>query len=463
MKREKRLTIIFWLLLGSCILGSLVQTALNTALSPIMEELGISAATAQWLGSSYSLAMGIMVLMTAFLIRRCPSRQLFLWAMALFAAGLLMDGVARSFPVLVTGRILQAIGCGIIMSLSQVIILTRFPEERRGTLMGIYGLSVCAAPVLAPTLAGIVVDMAGWKMIFWGSLAIACILFFLSLFFMESLTQKEEVFFDAVSVLLCSVGYIGWILGAGNISEIAGKPLLCLGPIAVGLAAAVLFVIRQLCLEQPFLNIRIFSNREFRCAVLASMLLYAVMMAGSMLIPVYIQSMRGYSATVSGLITMPGSLATALVSPLAGKLYDKFGIRKLYLAGTTCLLASSVCCAFLGAETPLLLIAVLFVLRSVAIGVLMMPAVTWGMSTLEKRDTADGTSLLTSLRTIAGALGGALFLSLMSMCAGGRETADMIYGTDMAFLGMGLLAAVLTAMAVFRIGKEQKSTEQAES
>lgn len=116
--------------MGSCILGSLVQTALNTALSPVMEELGISAATAQWLGSSYSLAMGIMVLMTAFLIRRCPSRQLFLGAMAIFAGGLLLDGVAMGFSMLVTGRILQAIRCGIIMSLSQVIILTRFPEER---------------------------------------------------------------------------------------------------------------------------------------------------------------------------------------------------------------------------------------------------------------------------------------------------------------------------------------------
>lgn len=453
MKREKKLTIIFGLLLGSCILGSLVQTALNTALSPIMKELGISAATAQWLGSAYSLAMGIMVLMTAFLIRSCPSRRLFMLALAVFMAGLLMDAAAGNFPALVAGRVLQAVGCGIIMSLSQVIILTKFPEEKRGSLMGIYGLAVCAAPVLAPTLAGIIVDIAGWKMIFWGSLLIACALFFLSFFFMENMTEKEKVSFDMLSVALCSAGYIGIILGAGNISGIAQKPFQCIGPIAAGFAAAVLFVLRQLRLEQPFLNIRIFCNREFRCAVLASMLLYGIMMAGSMLMPVYIQSMRGYTATVSGLITMPGSLATALASPLAGRLYDRFGIRKLYLAGTACLLASSVCCGFLSGKTSLILIAVLFVLRSIAIGLLMMPTVTWGMSTMQRQDAADGTSLITSLRTIAGAFGGALFMSIMSLCARGTETADMIYGVDIAFLGMGALAAVLTAIAVLRIGK----------
>lgn len=458
MKTEKKLTIVFGLLLSSCILGSLVQTALNTALSPIMEEFGISAATAQWLGSAYSLAMGIMVLTTAFLIRRCPSRKLFLAAMGVFMAGLLMDGAAWNFPVLVAGRILQAIGCGILMSLSQVIILTKYPEERRGTLMGVYGLAVCAAPVLAPTLAGIIVDLAGWKMIFWGSLGIACVLFVLSLFFMENLTEKEAVSFDVVSVALCAAGYIGLTLAVGNISEIARAPFACLVPGVIGLAGTGLFVRRQLNQEQPFLHIRIFSNREFRLAVLASMLLYAVMMAGSMLIPVYIQSMRGYSATVSGLITMPGSLATALVSPIAGKLYDKFGVRKLYLAGTICLLASSAGCGFLGAETPLLLIAGLFVLRSVAVGMLMMPTVTWGMSTLEKRHAADGTSLLTSLRTIAGAFGGALFMSVMTMCAGGTQTADMIHGTDMAFWGMTLLAAVLTGMAVFGIGASKRDS-----
>lgn len=456
MKKEKGLMIIFWLLLGSCILGSLVQTALNTALSPIMEELGITAATAQWLGSAYSLAMGIMVLMTAFLIRRCPSRKLFLLAMTVFMIGLLMDAEAWNFPVLVAGRVLQAVGCGIIMSLSQVIILTKFPEEKRGTLMGIYGLAVCAAPVLAPTLAGIIVDIAGWKMIFWISLAIACVLFLFSVFFMENLTEEEKVSFDTLSVVLCSIGYIGIILGTGNISEIAQNPFWCLGPIVVGLAAAVLFVLRQMRLECPFLNIRIFSNREFRCAVLASMLLYGIMMAGSMLIPVYIQSMRGYPATVSGLITMPGSLATALVSPLAGKLYDRFGIRRLYLVGTVCLLVSSVCCGFLSGETSLILIAVLFILRSIAIGLLMMPAVTWGMSTLQKQDTADGTSLITSLRTIAGAFGGALFMSIMTLCTWGTETADMIYGVNIAFWGMGVLSAVLVVMTVLKIGKNNR-------
>lgn len=145
---------IFAILLSSCIVSSMVHTVLNTALFPIMEEFDISAARAQWLITAFSLVMGVMVLATASLIRRFPNRPLYLTFMGLFCLGLLLSAAAPSFSVLLIGRILQALGCGMLLSLTQVVVLSAYPSEAQGRVMGIYGLAVSAAPVLAPTLSG---------------------------------------------------------------------------------------------------------------------------------------------------------------------------------------------------------------------------------------------------------------------------------------------------------------------
>ncbi|MFR5630942.1 MAG: MFS transporter, partial [Ruthenibacterium lactatiformans] len=158
---------IFAILLSSCIVSSMVHTVLNTALFPIMEEFDISAARAQWLITAFSLVMGVMVLATASLIRRFPNRPLYLTFMGLFCLGLLLSAAAPSFSVLLIGRILQALGCGMLLSLTQVVVLSAYPSEAQGRVMGIYGLAVSAAPVLAPTLSGIVIDLFGWHMVFW--------------------------------------------------------------------------------------------------------------------------------------------------------------------------------------------------------------------------------------------------------------------------------------------------------
>ena len=159
--RQKML--IFINIMITCIASSMLATALTTALPPIMEDFGLTIATGQWLTSGYSLAMGIMMPLTAFLITRFPTKRLYVTAIGLFIAGLLICVLAPSFPVMMVGRILQASGNGILTSMAQVILLTVFPEDKRGTIMGWYGLSVGAAPVIAPTLAGVLVDSFGWQ------------------------------------------------------------------------------------------------------------------------------------------------------------------------------------------------------------------------------------------------------------------------------------------------------------
>ncbi|MDT2704285.1 MFS transporter [Enterococcus dongliensis] len=144
------------------------------------------------------------------------------------------------------------------------------------------------------------------------------------------------------------------------------------------------------------------------------MLLYFIMMGSSIILPLLIQSIEGYSATVSGLVTLPGSLAMTLISPFTGKFYDKFGMKKLFFVGAIALLLSNLGMVFITLKTTIFIIALLNAFRSIAIGCLMMPLVTWGMSHIDNSLTAHGTALLTSLRTIAGAIGSAVFVSLMT-------------------------------------------------
>ena len=301
---------IFAILLSSCIVSSMVHTILNTALSPIMEEFGVSAARAQWLITAFSLVMGIMVLATASLIRRFPNRPLYLTFMGLFCLGLLLSAAAPSFSVLLIGRILQALGCGMLLSLTQVVVLSAYPSEAQGRVMGIYGLAVSAAPVLAPTLSGIVIDLFGWHMVFWCALILSGIVWCAGLAFMKNITPTEAFTFDGLSLALGACGFTGVVLGLGNAGSYGLFTISVLLPLMAGVVLLYIFTHRQFRLKTPFLNLSLFGAKKFRLSVIASMLLYASMMAATTLLPLYIQTFRGLGATASGLVP-PGRCVTA--------------------------------------------------------------------------------------------------------------------------------------------------------
>ena len=167
----------------------------------------------------------------------------------------------------------------------------------------------------------------------------------------------------------------------------------------------------------------------------------------------------GYSAVVSGLVTLPGTLATALVSPFAGKLYDKMGIKKIFVIGSAALVISNIGMYFLTMTTPLWTAAALNVIRNIAIGSLMMPLLTWGTSNVHPTKMAGASSLLTSLRTIAGSIGSAVFVGIMTVVsASSAETygdTAMMHGMNVSFLGMTAGAVVLFLIAVFAV-REKK-------
>lgn len=458
--KQKRL-LIFFNILVTCIATSMLATSLTTALPPILNDFQISATMGQWLTSGYSLAMGIMMPATAFLIRRFKTKKLYLSAIACFMFGLIIAIFSPNFTMLMIGRIFQAAGNGILASMAQVVIFSIYPKEEVGSIMGLYGLSVGAAPVITPTIAGIIVDYVGWKMIFVIALAIIAVAFVLAVRVFDDVLDTVKQKFDTLSFILSALAYSGIILAIGNVGNYSFLSLNIMLPVIIGIAAMMVFVYRQLHMEMPFLELRILKNREFMLSVIGSMILYLVMMGSSIIMPLYVQSIKGMSATVSGLVTLPGALLMALVSPFTGKIYDKIGIKKLFIAGALFMLISNFGMIFVSMETSIIAAAILNVIRSISIGCLMMPLVTWGLSGIEIENTAHGTALLTSLRTIAGAIGSAVFVAIMTVVAGNSVESfgenAYIHGLNMTFIVMTCVTSILLFIAVFCVKEKNTS------
>lgn len=460
---NKKRTLIFVDILITCIASSMLATALTTALPPIMADFHISVTTGQWLTSGYSLAMGIMMPLTAFLITRFPTKRLYLLGILFFIAGLTCCVIARWFPIMMLGRVLQACGNGILLSMSQVILLTIYPPEKRGTIMGLYGLSIGAAPVISPTLAGILVDSFGWRMIFYISIGIMLIslIFAISVFDNVLATMKRK--FDGFSFVLSALAFGGITLGIGNIGSRSPTAAQTYMPLVIGIISAAFFVYRQLHIKEPFLELRILKQKQYALSVLGSMLLYLVMMGSSIIIPLYVQSIMGYSVTTSGLVTLPGSLVMAAISPFAGIIYDRIGMKKLFVAGAFCMLLSNIGMFFITKEMSIWIASFYNMMRCAAIGCLMMPLVTWGISGIQPELTAHGTALVNSLRTISGAIGTAVFVGIMTMVTNhsidryGENAA--IHGLNMTFLAMSAATLILVFIAAFLVKGGRAHTE----
>lgn len=455
---SRKRSLIFICLIVSGVASATLATAMTTALPELVRYFGVSTSTGQWVTSGYSLAMGMVMPLTAFLITRFPTKKLYLTGIAGFIVGLLLSIFAGNFGVMMLGRVLQACGNGVLMSAAQVVILTVYPTEKKGTMMGTYGLVTTAAPIVAPTIAGLMIDAFGWKSIFYLVLVIMSLSFIFSAVVFADVLEIQNKKFDFLSFVESIFAFGGITLGIGNISSYGMLSIQAGLPLLVGLVVCALFIVRQCTLDKPFLDVKILGNRNYAVSVIASMVLYLVMMGSSVMMPLYVQSVMGYSAVVSGLVTLPGSLATALASPIAGKLYDKMGIKKIFVTASAALLVSNFGMGFLSMNTPLWVAAALNVIRNTAIGSLMMPLLTWGTSNVSAKKVADASSLLTSFRTIAGAIGSAVFVGIMTSVSVSTAAVygdkALMHGMNVSYLWMTAGSLLLLLIAVFGVRRK---------
>lgn len=447
--------IFFVLVLGS-VITSIVSTVMSTALPVIMVDFSIPASQAQMVTSIYSLVSGIMILATAFIVKRFPTKNLFFIGMGLFTVGILFCAMAPTFSIMLLGRIIQGVGYGIIISMTQMVILIIIPSAKRGFAMGVYGLAVTFAPVVAPMIAGVIIDHWGWRVIFWIILLFCLVDFICGAKFMKNVLENSKPSFDLLSMVLAAIGFTCIVLMAGNMGSYPFMSMQVALLLVIGLVALVIFSVRQMRIESPLLNLRVFKTRDFTVAVIICMIFYALMNGMSTIIPILVQTVQGQSATVFGIVIAPCALITGLMSPVAGKLYDRIGMKPLAMLGTSLVLISEISTLFVKENMSSYILIIPLVILGFGMSFVMMNLAAFGMEKLEGVEKTDGTALMTCLRTIGGALGAAGFVSLMSV--GVTDSNYTIANVRHSYVGMVILAVVCVILA-FGFIKSNKKAE----
>ena len=390
----------------------LTGTFLSTAYPSIMKSFDISTSTVQWLSTSFMMVNGIMIPVSAWLINKFNSRVMYLMAMITFLIGTITCFTAPSFGFLLAGRIIQALGVGVSMPLNQTVMLSIFPPEKRGAAMGIVGLAMGLAPAIGPTLSGIVVDNWTWRDLFGIIIPFVSVVIILAFFAMKPVLNTHEQPLDVWSVVSSTLGFGGLLYGVSEASSKGWTSAYVLGFIGVGIIFIILFMHRQLKLDDPFLDIRVFKHKEFAIAAVLSSVVNLAMTGVEMLL--YIQNIRGESAFHSGLILLPGALMIGVMSPITGRLFDRYGAKWLAISGLILLTVGTIPFLSLTEDTPIASIVVFYAIRLFGVSMVFMPVTTSGMNVLPLDEMSHGTAVNNTFRQVMSSIGTAVMTTVLT-------------------------------------------------
>ncbi|AMQ08049.1 MULTISPECIES: DHA2 family efflux MFS transporter permease subunit [Sporosarcina] len=390
------------------------NTLLNVALPTIMVEFDVKPSVVQWLTTGYMLINGILIPASAFFIQKFTNRRLFLTAMVLFTLGTILAMIAPSFGVLVAARMIQACGSAMMMPLLMNVMLTAFPIERRGTAMGIFGLVMITAPAIGPTLSGWVIEHYTWRTLFGIVLPFSILTLVYAFFKLRNITPNRDMKLDVFSLILSSIGFGGLLYGFSSAGDKGWDSPLVYGTIVIGAIALIAFIVRQLRMDDPMLDFKIYKHPMFALSSAISIVLSVAMFSGMILTPLYVQTIRGISPFHSGLLMLPGAIVMGLMSPVTGRLFDKYGARILAVIGLTITVISTFYLSRLGMESGYYYIMWIYTIRMLGISMVMMPVMTNGLNQLPMISNPHGTAMNNTLQQVSGAIGSAILLTIMT-------------------------------------------------
>ncbi|WP_439874238.1 DHA2 family efflux MFS transporter permease subunit [Bacillus mycoides] len=390
------------------------QTIINVALPPLMNEFNVSTSTAQWLITGFMLVNGILVPISAFLVSRFTYRKLFVAAMLFFTVGSIICATSGNFTMMMTGRIIQAVGAGILMPVGMNIFMTLFPPHKRGAAMGLLGVAMILAPAIGPTITGWVIENYSWNLMFYGMFVIGLIITFLSLKFFTLAQPVSKTKLDVFGVISSSIGLGSLLYGfseAGNNGWTSAEVVITL---IIGVIGLAVFIWRELTTDNKMLDLQVFKYPTFTFTLLINAIVTMALFGGMLLLPVYLQNIRGFTPMESGLLLLPGSLIMGIMGPVAGKLFDKYGIRPLAIVGLAITTFATYKFTTLSMDTPYSVIMTDYIIRSIGMSFIMMPIMTAGMNALPMKLISHGTATQNTSRQVAGSIGTAILITLMT-------------------------------------------------
>ncbi len=436
--------LVIRLLLVSAFVVILNETIMGVAIPRLMASLGVDASAAQWLTTAFLLTMAVVIPITGFLLQRLHTRTIFIAAMTLFCLGTLVATVAPGLTVLVIARVIQASGTAIMLPLLMTTVMTLVPPESRGKTMGNISIVISVAPAIGPTISGLILNFLTWRWLFALVLPIAIAALVLGARRIENVTTPRDVPLDALSVLLSALGFGGGVYGLSLLgAPSAPQSFPAWAPLAIGAVGIVAFVVRQLTLQRhdrALLDLRTFTSRNFTVSVLLMAIMMMALFGTLIVLPIYLQNVRGLSTLETGLLLLPGGLLMGLLGPPVGRQYDRIGPAKLLIPGVVIVTAVLWAMTLLGSTTPVAYILAGHLVMSVGFALLFTPLFTVSLSSVQPQLYSHGSAVLGSTQQLAGAAGVALFVALMA-----AESARLLGGGAPALeaLAAGVRAAFL--------------------
>ncbi len=448
---RKDLVMVAVLLVG-VLLAVLNQTFLSPALPSIMADVGVDATTVQWLTSGYALVEAVVIPLSAYLIGRVCTRQLFITAFALFTVGSLAAATAPKFWVLLLGRVLQATCTGMSMPMVFTVILLVFPREKRGTAMGVIGLIIGFAPAVGPSVAGILVDSVGWRALFAIVTALSVVVILLAVFLLKNYGNFTRAPFDALSVVLSTVGLVSLLYGLSTFAH-SENLAITFALMAFGLVVCALYVRRQTKLPVPMLHVDILKTRKYAITVIVIVIIQAALMGCEVITPLYIQGVLGNSASISGFAMLPGAVIGAFMGLISGRLFDRYGLRKVAIPGIIVAVAGAFGLTQLGIDSPIIMVTFAYTTLAIGLQFTMTPLNTWGVNSLSNSMIHHAESVSNTLNQVAASVGTAVLVSVSAMAPGLYPQASgleqMYLGDHMAYTTTFAIMVVAGLVVIF--------------
>ena len=413
MSHRQKLAMIFTMLLGG-FFGLLNETLLTTALPRIMKDFNIEYSQVQWLTTAFLLTNGVVIPLSAFIIQRYSTRQVFLTGILIFFIGTMLGGFSPNFTILLIARIIQALGSGIMMPLMMTTILDVFQPHERGKYMGMFGLVIGLAPAIGPTLSGYLVEFFDWRSLFHVVAPIAAITFLIALKIIKNVGTTVKTPIDIFSIILSILGFGGLLYGVSSISSDGWDDPLVLITIIGGILLVGLFIWRQKRLDTPLLSFKVFKNKEFAVglAIMAATMIY--MIGSETVLPMFVQNLLGRTPIDSGLILLPGAIVMAIMSVISGWLYETFGAKVLAIIGMSIVLITTSYFVVMDEHTSTVMLATVYAIRMIGIAMGLMPIMTHTMNQLTPELNAHGSSMTNTIQQIAGSIGTAGLITILS-------------------------------------------------
>lgn len=452
--------------------GNFTQLQLSAALPTIVSDFGISVTTGQWLTSVFQLVMGVMVPLTAYLTRRFSTRQIVIASMAVFTLGSVFAWLGSSFVLVLIGRLLEAVGTGVMWPVLQITVFSIYPLSRRGMAMGTVGMAMSVAPAIGPTLGGVQTDLNGWRSIFLTLTVIGVISLLLAIFGLRNFgTRDASAKADFFSVGLSIFGFGGLMFGFTNIESYPfTHPMVWLAML-IGLVGIVWFVLRQIhgarrqaanpSKQPPLLNLSVLKNKSFTVGTVTAALSFFAFSSIMVIMPLYIQDCRGYSATISGLVMLPGAFGQCIAQFFGGKALDRFGARPVALIGSITLLFGTIMMSLISMTSWIWWVSIWQFVRQIGMGFVLMPITTWSLNCLEPEEVSAGSAVTNTVRQIAGAIGAPglvilmeTFTALRWAAIGGAKNmyaAANVFGIQWALRVSATICFIMVVMVFFGV------------